>query len=83
MATATRGQRTLCADQDAGSCIDTCEQHGESGFHGLYVCGWNSAADGSGTDYAAGASYTAEAVVTLYAKWTQNLTVINIAAIRV
>ncbi len=32
--------------------------------------GWNSAADGSGTNYAAGASYTANAGTTLYAKWT-------------
>jgi uncharacterized repeat protein (TIGR02543 family) len=32
--------------------------------------GWNTAADGSGTSYAAGASYTANAGTTLYAKWT-------------
>ena len=32
--------------------------------------GWNTAADGSGTNYAAGASYTANAGTTLYAKWT-------------
>ena len=31
--------------------------------------GWNTAADGSGTDYAPGASYTADADVTLYAQW--------------
>jgi uncharacterized protein (TIGR02145 family)/uncharacterized repeat protein (TIGR02543 family) len=31
---------------------------------------WNTAANGSGTDYAEGASYTADANVTLYAKWT-------------
>jgi uncharacterized repeat protein (TIGR02543 family) len=32
--------------------------------------GWNTAANGSGTDYAAGGSYTANEAVTLYAKWT-------------
>jgi len=32
--------------------------------------GWNTAADGSGTSYAAGASYTANTGTTLYAKWT-------------
>ncbi len=31
--------------------------------------GWNTAADGSGTNYATGATYTANAAVTLYAKW--------------
>lgn len=30
---------------------------------------WNTAADGSGTDYAAAASYTANADLTLYAVW--------------
>jgi len=31
--------------------------------------GWNTAADGSGTNYAAGSSYTSNAALTLYAKW--------------
>ena len=35
--------------------------------------GWNTAADGLGTDYAEGATYTANAAVTLYAKWTHEL----------
>ena len=32
--------------------------------------GWNTKSDGSGTNYAAGASYTGNAALTLYAKWT-------------
>ena len=32
--------------------------------------GWNTAEDGSGTAYAAGGTYTANAAVTLYAQWT-------------
>jgi uncharacterized repeat protein (TIGR02543 family) len=32
--------------------------------------GWNTASDGSGTNYSSGGSYTANASVTLYAKWT-------------
>lgn len=32
--------------------------------------GWNTKADGTGTNYAAGATYTANAALTLYAKWT-------------
>lgn len=37
---------------------------------GYTFAGWNTLANSSGTDYAAGASYTADANVTLYAKWT-------------
>lgn len=33
---------------------------------------WNTKADGTGTSYASGASYTANAAVTLYAIWTIN-----------
>lgn len=34
--------------------------------------GWNTASDGSGTDYSAGQSYTTDANLILYAKWTAN-----------
>jgi uncharacterized repeat protein (TIGR02543 family) len=37
---------------------------------GYTFAGWNTAANGTGTDYAVGSSYTANAAVTLYAKWT-------------
>ena len=33
--------------------------------------GWNTASDATGTNYSAGGSYTANAAVTLYAKWTE------------
>lgn len=36
---------------------------------GYTFMGWNTAADGSGTTYAEGASYTAEGDVTLHARW--------------
>ena len=35
--------------------------------------GWNTKSDGSGTNYASGGKYTANANVTLYAKWTPNV----------
>ncbi|MFC3801520.1 S-layer homology domain-containing protein [Cohnella sp. GCM10012308] len=42
---------------------------------GYTFAGWNTQADGSGTDYAAGAAFTmGTADVTLYAKWTKNPT---------
>lgn len=37
---------------------------------GYNFSGWNTKSDGSGTSYAAGANYTGNAAVTLYAKWT-------------
>lgn len=37
---------------------------------GYRFTGWNTAADGSGTAYAAGGTYTANAAVTLNAQWT-------------
>jgi len=33
---------------------------------------WNTKADGSGTSYSSGGSYTANSVATLYAQWTAN-----------
>jgi len=36
---------------------------------GYNFLGWNTKADGSGTNYAAGSSYTADSAVTLYAHW--------------
>lgn len=37
--------------------------------------GWNTKPDGSGTNYAPGASYSANSAITLYAQWTEHLNV--------
>jgi len=39
---------------------------------GYTFAGWNTEANGSGTSYAEGATYTTNAILTLYAKWTIN-----------
>jgi len=39
---------------------------------GYRFAGWNTQADGSGTDYAEGSTYTSDTALTLYAKWTAN-----------
>jgi uncharacterized repeat protein (TIGR02543 family) len=44
---------------------------GELSKTGYVFAGWNTAADGTGTDYAEGATYTLNASLVLYAKWTQ------------
>ncbi len=43
---------------------------GQLSLTGYNFAGWNTAAGGTGTNYAAGASITSNADVTLYAKWT-------------
>ena len=50
-----------------------------SGFSktGYTFTGWNTAANGSGTAYESGASYTANAAATLYAQWKANQYTIN------
>ena len=41
-------------------------------YDGHTFIGWNTAADGTGTSYARGATYTTNAAATLYAQWTTN-----------
>ena len=41
---------------------------------GYTFAGWNTAADGSGTEYDAGTEYTTEDDATLYAQWTEKKT---------
>ena len=51
---------------------------------GYTFTGWNTTANGSGTDYAEGAHYTTNAAVTLYAKWTiVDMTSPNIGLLKV
>ena len=40
---------------------------------GYSFAGWNTNSSGTGTNYAAGATYSRESNVTLYAKWTRNI----------
>jgi uncharacterized repeat protein (TIGR02543 family) len=44
---------------------------------GYTFSGWNTAANGTGTGYAEGAGYTANAAVTLYSKWTANTYIVT------
>ena len=50
-----------------------------SGFSrtGYTFVGWNTAADGTGTNYDSGDTYIANAAVTLYAKWTYTLPTVD------
>ncbi len=54
-----------------GSTVTVKSNTGSLARTGYTFAGWNTAADGSGTPYAAGATFTiGNANVTLYAKWT-------------
>lgn len=44
---------------------------------GYSFAGWNTNSSGTGTNYAAGATYSSESNVTLYAKWAQNISSCN------
>lgn len=69
---------TYNANGGSGAPTSQTKWHGESlalssakpTRTGYTFAGWNTKADGSGTDYASGASYTGNAALTLYAKWT-------------
>ncbi|MDZ7832932.1 MAG: InlB B-repeat-containing protein [Desulfobacterales bacterium] len=65
---------TAAADQTKTHDVDLtlATNSGNLAKTGYTFAGWNTAADGSGTDYAAGGTYTANEAVTLYAKWTLN-----------
>ena len=51
---------TLTLSTNSGNLVKT----------GYTFDGWNTAVDGSGTNYAAGSDYTVNSALTLYAKWT-------------
>ncbi len=61
------------ADQTKTHGVDlTLSDEGTLVRTGHTFAGWNTSADGSGTAYAAGGTYSAEEGATLYAQWTEN-----------
>ncbi|MBO7047317.1 MAG: InlB B-repeat-containing protein [Spirochaetia bacterium] len=53
--------------------IITLQSQGNLERIGYTFNGWNTNADGSGTDYSAGANHTISGNLVLYAKWTANV----------
>jgi len=60
------------AKHDKNSSVTVLGNTGSLARTGYTYAGWNTKADASGTDYAAGATFTITANTTLYAKWTAN-----------
>jgi uncharacterized repeat protein (TIGR02543 family) len=55
-----------------GAAIALRENTGNLARTGYTFLGWNTKADGTGTDYATGGQYVGDDSITLYAKWTAN-----------
>jgi uncharacterized protein (TIGR02145 family)/uncharacterized repeat protein (TIGR02543 family) len=65
----TGGSVPTATTADSGSSV-TLSNQGTMARTGYNFDGWNTSSAGTGTNYAAGASYTVTGNVTLYAKWT-------------
>ena len=63
-----KGKAPAAQTVKAGSSI-TLPGKGSLTKTGCTFGGWNTSADGTGTNYAAGSSYTVTGTITLYAKW--------------
>ncbi len=67
---------TIPADQIKSHGIDlTLSDGGDLSRTGYAFAGWNTESDGSGTSYAASATYSVNAALTLYAQWNSSPTV--------
>jgi hypothetical protein len=60
---------TAPSNQTGSGTVTLATNTGTLAKTGSYFNGWNTTADGTGTAYAVGGSYTLSASVTLYAKW--------------
>jgi autotransporter-associated beta strand protein len=58
-----------------GSTVTVLGNTGGLAKSGLNFAGWNTAADGSGTSYTAGNTFTASSNTVLYARWVSGFTV--------
>ena len=73
---ATSGSSPVFANSQAAT-ITLPGNDGSYALNGYYFGGWNTAANGTGTTYAAGAAYNLNANTTLYAIWTPTVRTIT------
>ncbi len=67
---ASAGSYTVTFDANGGSCSTSSLSAARTTSYSFK--NWNTKADGSGTSYASGGSYTANAAATLYAQWNSS-----------
>jgi uncharacterized repeat protein (TIGR02543 family) len=75
-ANASAGSYTVTLDPNGGSVSSTSLTAARTTSYSFK--NWNTKADGSGTTYASGASYTANAAATLYAQWNSSTTTVAV-----
>ncbi|WP_264519642.1 SBBP repeat-containing protein [Flavobacterium sp. N1994] len=68
------GSGTMTSQVASASTALTTNTFTKTGYH---FTGWNTVANGSGTAYADGASYSFAANITLYAQWARNIPTIT------
>ena len=68
---ATSGTLPATQEKLSGSNLTLATNSGSLKKTGYVFAGWNTKADGTGDHYDAGAAYTADKPVTLYAQWAQ------------
>jgi uncharacterized repeat protein (TIGR02543 family) len=78
---ATSGTAPSSQPKYAGVDLTLAANSGTLARTGYTFAGWNTAAIGDGTDYAAGATYSVEASPTLYAKWAAANAIPTVTAI--
>jgi len=76
---ATSGTAPASQTKTNGISLTLASNSGNLARTGYTFAGWNTAAAGSGTSYAAGANYTANVSVTLYAKWAVATRILAVA----
>lgn len=69
---ATSGTVPGTQNKIAGRAVTVAQNSGSLTKTGYTFNGWNTKADGTGTSYAAGSSFTDDADLTLYAQWKAN-----------
>ncbi len=74
---ATSGTTPTAQSKTHGSDLPLATNTGNLARTGYTFAGWNTEADGLGTDYAVGATYSTNAALTLYAKWAPNSVTMN------
>ncbi|MCX6879950.1 MAG: SBBP repeat-containing protein [Verrucomicrobia bacterium] len=71
---ATSGTAPSTQTKTQGTGLTLATNTGSLAKTGSPFAGWNTAADGTGTNYAPGATYSTDAALTLYAKWRYAIT---------
>lgn len=70
---ATGGTAPAAQKKVQGLALSLSANSGNLVRSGFVFAGWNTAPDGSGTNYAPGAKYTVEGEATMYAAWTREV----------